>query len=347
MPRRIQLEETRWGKVAFAVSGTGPPMVVDTGWIGDLDAMWRHDGYRSFIEALARHHTVMTYDTPGTGLSDRDQHLTTLDDDVELLEQMTDRLGVSASRPVTIFGSSIAASAAVRYTARHPQRVARLLLHGASARGRDLASSDVGDALIGLILASWGLGSRAVSDLFVPGVRGADLEWFDEWQRSAASPEVVADRLRLYYASDVTDDCGRVSVPTLVLHRSGDKAVPLEHGVRIAGLIPDAQLQTFAGDVHVPFLGDSRSIIEAVEGFLPATRPPAPASMAPYGELTAREVDVAELTVEGLTNAAIGERLGISPRTVETHLNRIREKLGVGTKAEIAAWISRRSGSVD
>lgn len=339
-PRRIQFEQTRWGTVAHASIGTGPVLLVDTGWFSDLGSMWEQPGYRGLVEHLARTHTVVSYDPPGSGLSDRRSFVRDFDDEVAVLEHMLDRFGVSASRPASIFGASIAASTAVRYAAEHPDRVTRLVLFGATARGADLAPTDVRDALIGLIRAHWGLGSRAISDLFVPGLRGDDLEWFDRWQRDAVSPEIAAARLRMYYDIDITDACARVTSPCLVLHRSGDRAVPRALGVALASLLPSAELTVVGGDAHPPYLGDWLPIAEAVSAFLTGPAPPA-LTRGPYGELTAREQDVADLTVEGLTNTAIGDRLGISSRTVETHMTRIREKLGVGTRAEIAAWMAR------
>lgn len=62
-------------------------------------------------------------------------------------------------------------------------------------------------------------------------------------------------------------------------------------------------------------------------------------SQGPDG-VTPREHEVARLIAEGLTNRRIGNRLGISERTAERHAENLRAKLGVGTRAQIAAWVS-------
>jgi DNA-binding CsgD family transcriptional regulator len=62
--------------------------------------------------------------------------------------------------------------------------------------------------------------------------------------------------------------------------------------------------------------------------------------MAP---LTPREADIARLLVEGLSNRQIGSRLFISERTVENHIRNIMDKLGVGTRAQIAGWVASTS----
>jgi predicted ATPase/DNA-binding CsgD family transcriptional regulator len=63
----------------------------------------------------------------------------------------------------------------------------------------------------------------------------------------------------------------------------------------------------------------------------------------PVHPLTAREREVADLVAEGLTNGQVAERLFISPRTVETHVEHVKQKLGVRTRAEVVAWIVRES----
>lgn len=63
------------------------------------------------------------------------------------------------------------------------------------------------------------------------------------------------------------------------------------------------------------------------------------------GLLTRREKEVLGLLAEGLSNREIAERLYISPKTAEHHVGRILGKLGLGTRAEAAAWAVRHSGS--
>jgi len=341
--RRVRFLPTPWGRVAHAVVGSGPPLVFDTGWISDLDVMWAQPGYRAIVEKLAEHNTVVCFDPPGCGLSERQQVITDFDDEVALLTEMLAAAGVSAGNPATLFVSSIAASTAVRFAAQHPKSVSRLILFGATALGEALAPPDVRAALAELIRVHWGLGSRAISDLFVPGVRGDELEWFDDMQRRTTSGPTAAARLEMYYSTDVTADARRVRCPTLVLHRTGDRAVARRCDAQLASLIPGADFVTVGGDAHCCYLGDWPSVLESVTSFLADHRTGVAGGLpsGPYGTLTAREVDVAGLTVGGLTNAEIGEQIGISARTVETHLTRVRKKLGVRSRSEVAVWFDR------
>src|SRR5712671_968514 len=58
--------------------------------------------------------------------------------------------------------------------------------------------------------------------------------------------------------------------------------------------------------------------------------------------LSRRELEVARLVAQGLTNREIATRLFISERTVDGHLEHIREKLGVSSRAQVAAWVVRQ-----
>jgi len=65
------------------------------------------------------------------------------------------------------------------------------------------------------------------------------------------------------------------------------------------------------------------------------------ASARADGALTAREREVAALVAGGLTNGQLAERLFISPKTAAVHVSNILAKLGLSTRAEIAAWAVR------
>ena len=56
--------------------------------------------------------------------------------------------------------------------------------------------------------------------------------------------------------------------------------------------------------------------------------------------LTSRELEVARLICDGLTSHAIASRLSIAPRTATAHVENIRRKLEVRSRAQIAAWIT-------
>ncbi len=75
----------------------------------------------------------------------------------------------------------------------------------------------------------------------------------------------------------------------------------------------------------------------------PATPPSAGRSLP--SSLTEREQQVADLIADGLSNRAIAEKLVISPRTAEGHVNQILRKLGFARRTQIATWVTQTSGS--
>jgi len=156
---------------------------------------------------------------------------------------------------------------------------------------------------------------------------------FTRFQQSCASAAEAAGMLEVYYGTDIRALLPAIRARTAVLHREGDQGTRFELGREVAALIPGAVLIPLPGSSHLFYHGDWPGILEAVLGFLGE-----PASAGP--RLTGRELEVAGLVAEGLTNQAIARRLSVAPRTAEAHVENIRRKLGVRSRAQIAAWVT-------
>ncbi|HVH94822.1 MAG TPA: LuxR C-terminal-related transcriptional regulator, partial [Nocardioidaceae bacterium] len=154
----------------------------------------------------------------------------------------------------------------------------------------------------------------------------------------ASSAETAVALLGLAYALDVRPTLVRVSAPTLVLHRRGDRAAPVAQGVALAAAIPDAELVELDGRSHLPAMGDAGTVIDQVRRFLGLPR----LRRAVSTSLTPRQTEVAALVAEGLTNRELSERLSISERSAESHLERIRLRLGFRSRSQVAAWYVAR-----
>jgi DNA-binding NarL/FixJ family response regulator len=139
----------------------------------------------------------------------------------------------------------------------------------------------------------------------------------------------------------VDDLLSRVAAPTLVLHRRDDRAIPYRLGRELAAGIPGARLVPLAGRSHFPYAGDAAAVVREILEFL--GEPAAGSSPERPGTLTARQLQVAALVAEGLTNRQIAQRLGIEERSAEGHLERIRQRLGVTSRAQVAAWWAREA----
>jgi pimeloyl-ACP methyl ester carboxylesterase len=322
--------------VAWAAVGAGPPLVVGGWWMGHLELNWVSPAFRAFFGALADRYTVVRYDRPGSGLSpgppDR-----SLDGEVAALTEVVSALG---DAPVTLLGASSGGPVAATLAARRPDLVERLVLYGTYADGSRIASPAVRDQLVALVAAHWGLGSRVLADLFLPGATPAERDEFARFQRASATAATASASLAAAYAFDVRAELDQVAAPTLVLHRRDDRAIPVALGREVAATVPGATFVALEGDEHFPWRGDADAVRRAVLAFLPGSSGSgrrSPEVAAPASVLSPRERDVLRLLAQRLTDKEIAESLFLSPRTVSAHVTNVMGKLGVRNRRELSA----------
>jgi pimeloyl-ACP methyl ester carboxylesterase/DNA-binding CsgD family transcriptional regulator len=327
-------------RVAYATAGRGPALLVPAAWIGHLELAWQNPAVRAFYAPLAAHRTVVRYDKPGCGLSDPWPGQQTLETDLEVLRAVADQLRLDR---FDLLGISMAAPVSAAFAARHPDRVGRLVLYGGYADGRRIASAGVAAAMVDLVRAHWGLGSDVLADVFLPDGSAEAKAHFARLQRGSAPAGVAAELLAQCYELEVEGLLDQIAAPTLVLHRREDRAIPYRLGRDLAARIPGARLVSVAGRSHLPYAGDAAAVAGPILAFLepPAGTPRAAPPARSAGALTARQLQVAALVAEGLTNRQIADRLGIQERSAEGHLERIRQRLGVSSRAQVAAWWAR------
>jgi pimeloyl-ACP methyl ester carboxylesterase/DNA-binding CsgD family transcriptional regulator len=318
------------GRVAYSAAGSGPALLCDSGWVSHLRAQLELCSFRPFMDRLAEAFTVIRYDKPGCGLSDRGHADLSFDGQVSAALAVADAAGADR---FSLFGASQGGQLAVAIAARYPERVEALVAYGMCASGRDLAPAEVRESVVGLVGAHWGLGLKALTGAFITDPSAEDVAAFTRIQRASASAAVAASLLQVYYNTDIRALLPAVSARTAVLHREADKGTPFELGREVAALIPGATLIPLPGSSHLFYHGDWGAVADAILGFLRDPQTPGP-------RLTRRELEVAELVAAGLTNHAIASRLAIAPRTAEAHVEHIRRKLDVRSRAQIAAWVT-------
>lgn len=331
------------GRVAFAVVGSGPAIVMPAWWVSHLAEDWQFLPFRRFMEGLAAGHMVVRYDRAGTGMSDRERPPETFTPEFEAatLRAVLDELGLTR---VTLMGISCGGCTAVSFAARWPERVDRLALYGTYADGHALGPAEARRSMVDLVRSHWGLGSRLLADMFGPSWSPADRAAFTTVQRACADAQMAASLLELIYETDVRDDLPRVRAPALVVHREHDRAMRLRGGREVAALLPRAELVTLPGDAHLPWHGDGDEVLRALAAFVGIKAPPVPVrdpEAKALEELSAREREVLGLVAQGLSDAQIAERLVISPHTVHRHVANILAKLGLPTRAAAAARAAR------
>jgi pimeloyl-ACP methyl ester carboxylesterase/DNA-binding CsgD family transcriptional regulator len=328
-------------RLAHACIGSGPALVVPAAWISHLELLWQDPAYRAFFGPLAAVRTVVQYDRPGCGLSEAAPGPRGLAADLDVLRAVADHLGLER---VDLLGISLGGPVSIAFATRFPERVGRLILYGAFADGRQIASPAVRAAMLDVIRAHWGLGSEVLADIFLPDGSAESKALFARIQREAASAQTAVELLTQCYETDVTGALARVAAPTLVVHRRGDRAIPFRGGRELAAQIPGARLVSLPGRSHFPYVGEATAVVRAMLEFLGEASAASPPGWdgRRSGGLTPRQLQVAALVAEGMTNRQIAERLGIEERSAEGHLERIRSRLGVTSRAQVAAWWGRR-----
>ncbi len=323
-------------EIAYAVLGAGPLLVHAPGWLTHLEASWALPVERRFYEMLASGRTLVRYDQPGCGLSGPITRPLSVELEVETLAAVVAAVTATAqTTAVELFGASLGAAVAAAYAAANAAAVSRLVLYGGWVDGARIGSAEVREHVLGLIGEHWGLGSDVLVDIFAPSADPATRRAFTEYQRAAAPPQTARAMLTLAYELNIGDRLRRITAPTLVMHREHDRAAPIGQGQALADGIPGARLEVLAGRDHLPYIGDAVSVVTAIRRFL-GLPPPRRSSSA----LTTRQQQVARLVAQGLTNREIAAELTITERSAESHIERIRDRLGLRSRAQLAAWYS-------
>jgi pimeloyl-ACP methyl ester carboxylesterase len=320
-------------RVAYASVGRGPVLLHAPGWLTHLEHGWAIPQERAFYERLAQGRTVVRYDRPGCGLSDRDGPSPSVELEADVVGAVADAVGAER---LELFGASLGVAAAVAWAARRPDRVSRLVLYGGWVRGSEVAHPDVREHVLGLVDTHWGLGSDVLADIFAPSADAATRSAFTSYQRAAAEPARVRALLELAHELDLTELLPQVRAATLVVHREHDRGAPYAQAEELAAGIRRARLVRLPGRDHLPYIGDADALADTIRRFLGLG-----IGRSPGGVLTPRQRQVAALVAEGMSNREIADRLVITERSAESHVERIRIRLGFRSRAQVAAWVAR------
>ncbi len=255
-------------RIAFIQFGQGPPLVCPAPWVTSLSYVLEDPFAKRFWEGLSRGMTLILYDKHGCGESDRDRSDFTLDAELADLSTVITHLKLER---FSLLGTSQAGPVAIAYTVENPKKVSHLILYGTYARGKDLAPEDVQSALVNLIKASWGMGSRTLAELFVPGADSAHLESLGKFARKSSTPEMAAKLMELAYHLDVSEKLSDIKTPTLILHREDDKNISVDRGRELAREICNSRLKILEGNIHPCWYGNSDEIIQEILAFASET----------------------------------------------------------------------------
>jgi DNA-binding winged helix-turn-helix (wHTH) protein/pimeloyl-ACP methyl ester carboxylesterase len=243
-------------RLAYATAGDGPPLVKASNWLTHLDFEWGSPIWRHWYAALSRHHRLLRYDERGNGMSQRDVPDVSFDTWVRDLETVVDAAGLDR---FPLLGISRGGPIAIAYAVKHPERVTKLVLHGAFEAGLNHVGKreelEARRALVSLMRLGWGLNNPAFCRMFtcrfIPEATPQHEQWFDELQRVSTSPENAARLMERDDDIDVRPLLAQVKTPTLVSHCDRDRAVPAEKGRLLAAEIPGARYVSLPSANHL------------------------------------------------------------------------------------------------
>jgi class 3 adenylate cyclase/pimeloyl-ACP methyl ester carboxylesterase len=261
-------------RLAYAIAGSGPPLVKTANWMNHLEYDWESPIWRHVCLGLAREHTLIRYDARGNGLSDWDVDELSVDAWANDLETVVDAAGIER---FPLLGISQGCAVSIAYAVLHPERVSHLVLYGGFALGGKKRAPDEKEkrnAMMTLMRLGWGADSpvfrQMFTGLFIPGGTHEQADFFNELQRRTTSPECAARYFDVTGDIDVSDLLPKVTMPTLVMHVRGDLMVPFEAGRQLAAGIPGAHFIALEGRNHL-FLQDepaSERFFEEIKLFL-------------------------------------------------------------------------------
>ena len=274
---------TRYAKsgdinIAYQVVGDGPIDLVSVpGWVSNVEYAWEEPRLAAFFRRLASFSRLILFDKRGTGLSDRvpNNELPTLEQRMDDVRAVLDAAG---SERAAVFGVSEGAALSILFAATYPQRTIALVVFGGFAkrlRSPDYPWAPTLEqrlAWIDSIDCGWG-GTVDMATLAPSRVDDAQFaEWFATYLRRSASPNAAVALAQMNTYVDVCSVLPTVHVPTLVIHRSGDRDANVAEGRYIAERILGAKFVELSGEDHLIFVGDADAIVDEIEEFLTGVR---------------------------------------------------------------------------
>ncbi|HMC71813.1 MAG TPA: adenylate/guanylate cyclase domain-containing protein [Mycobacteriales bacterium] len=315
--------------IAYQVTGAGPSdlLLLPLGLI-PVDAAWEEPSLARFLHRLGSFARVIRLDFVGVGLSDPASGPPTLERWCEDALTVLDAVGSAHAAVLAMNESGLVA---LLLAATQPDRVASLVLVNSFARvvgapdypiGVDPSEFD--DAIEGFVDPDDATGYDYLT-VGVPSVAhdSSFRDWWDRAGNRGAGPGMARAYLRVTMGSDVRAVLPAISVPTLVVHRVDDMALPVAHGRYLADRIADAKLVELPGGDDLMWVGDADTLLDEVEEFLTGVRrgPQSDSVLA-----TVLYTDIVDSTKQAsvLGDRAWTERLDAHDAMVRRQLERFR-----------------------
>ena len=264
--------------IAYQVLGEGSfDLLVVPGFISNVEAIWQSPDQSMFFRRLASFCRVILFDKRGTGMSDRGSQIFTLEQRMHDVQAILDEVG---SERAALFGMSEGGPMSLLYAATYPDRTSALVLYGSYAKRSWAPDYPFGwkdeqwQHVLDDIEHSWGSPQALSIAMRVPSLAGDRhaAERIASYYRASASPGAAAAIMKMNREIDVRHVLPATQVPTLILHRTAEHVIDVEHARYMARHIPGVKLVELSGEDHTPWVGDHDAVLDEVEQFLTGKR---------------------------------------------------------------------------
>jgi pimeloyl-ACP methyl ester carboxylesterase/DNA-binding SARP family transcriptional activator len=276
----VRFAPARGARLAWQQWGDGPATIVAIPPLAqNIEVGWEQPLIRRMLERFGSFSRYLHFDKRGSGASDRHSEVAGIDERVEDLRAVMDDAGIERA---TFFVQSDGGPMALLFAATYPRRVDRLIMFGSGSCLAPEVPEDIRIERRERQVTEWGTPDSRMVDFFAPSL-AADQDfrtWHQRYERLAASAQSLRDLLDLSSELDASEVLDDLRIPTLVIHRTGDRVVPVEKGRQLAARIPNARLLELPGEDHFAYVGDLEEWMPTVEEFVTgevaSAPPPAP-----------------------------------------------------------------------
>jgi pimeloyl-ACP methyl ester carboxylesterase len=274
--QQIGFAETSDGvRIAYATTGSGPPLVLVLGWGTHLTeglGSPLYDGAGS-LGFYSRDHLLVRYDGRGFGLSDRDVIDFSLEARVRDLETVVDALGLER---FALYAYSAGGPTGIAYADRHPERVSQLVLAATTAGAASLPTGENGmtaetaNSMGALMRTSWDspMARATLTEFLAPEADEVQRRVLMHFLHVSCNGSEIAAFFDAVRTTDASDAARRIRIPTLVVAGDVDHTIPVAGSRRLASLIPGARFEILEGAGHIAASVTDKRLMRLVSEFL-------------------------------------------------------------------------------
>jgi class 3 adenylate cyclase len=263
--------------IGYQVFGNGDlDLVFLLGWPTHMALLWESPAFAEFMDGLGSFARVILFDRPGNGMSDRGPTGHAFEEWMDDVGVVLDAVG---SARAAFFGCHLGGRLALLFAVTHPDRTRAVVTfgaHPATLRDDDYPWGTTPEEHAGLIEAyrAGTLHWDGFLGMIAPSAdNAAARHWFTTFMCSASSPAENIDEITALGPVDIRGLLGSVRVPTLVMHRAGDRMADVRASRYMAERIPDSAFHELPGEDHLPFYGDIDAVLALTQQFLTGTSP--------------------------------------------------------------------------